>query len=80
MPRLRDPLKRPETLRVIVELEVRTPKDEDLQHLGELGLEVERVVGNKVVGSIPAAKLEGLEKDGSVRMVERSEKVRLHQF
>lgn len=78
MPKLRDQLKRPETLRVIVELEARAPKDKDLEHLGELGLDVERVVGNKVVGSIPAAKLEGLEADDSVRMVERSEKLGLH--
>jgi hypothetical protein len=78
MSRLRQALKRPETLRVIVELEVRSPKDEDLAHLGELGLDVESVVGNRVVGSIPAAKLEGLEKDGSVRMVERSTKLGLH--
>jgi hypothetical protein len=75
---LRDSLKRPETLRVIVELEVRAPKDEDLEHLCTLGLDVERVVGNKVVGSIPAAKLEGLEDDAAVRMVERSETLGLH--
>ena len=78
MPKLRDELKRPETLRVIVELDVRSPQDKDLEHLGDLGLDVERVVGNKVVGSIPAAKLEGLEADDSVRMVERSEKLGLH--
>ena len=78
MARLRDSLKRPETLRVIVELEVRSPKDEDLEHLGNLGLDVERVVGNKVVGCIPAAKLEGLEGDAAVRMVERSETLGLH--
>ena len=78
MHKLRDQLKRPETLRVIVELEMRSPQDQDLAHLGDLGLDVERVVGNKVVGLIPAAKLEGLEKDDSVRMVERSEKLGLH--
>ncbi len=78
MPRLRDSLRRPETLRVIVELEVRSPEKKDLEHLGELGLDVERVVGNKVVGSIPAAKLEGLESDAAVRMVERSERLSLH--
>lgn len=78
MPRLPDSLKRPETLRVIVELEVRSPKDEDLEHLGDLGLDVERVFGNKVVGCIPSAKLQGLEEDESVRMVERSEKLGLH--
>jgi hypothetical protein len=71
-------LKRPQTLRVIVELEVRAPEEKDLAHLGELGLDVERVIGNKVVGSILAAKLAGLEKDDSVRMVERSEKLGLH--
>jgi hypothetical protein len=78
MARLRDSLKRPDTLRVIVELEARSPKDEDLEHLGSLGLDVERVIGNKVVGSIPAAKLECLEEDAAVRMVERSEKLGLH--
>lgn len=77
MPRLRDTLKRPETLRVIVELEVRSPKEADLEHLGDLGLDVERVIGNKVVGSIPKAKLSKLEDDGSVRAVERSEKLSL---
>jgi hypothetical protein len=78
MTRLRQALKRPQTLRVIVELEVRAPEEKDLAHLGELGLDVERVIGNKVVGSILAAKLAGLEKDDSVRMVERSEKLGLH--
>jgi hypothetical protein len=78
MTKLRDSLKRPQTLRVIVELEVRSPKEEDLEHLGDLGLSVERVVGNKVVGSIPAAKLESLEEDDSVRMVERSDRLGLH--
>lgn len=78
MPRLRDQLKRPETLRVIVELQVRSPEEKDIQHLGALGLHVERVVGNKVVGSIPAAKLKSLEEDDSVRVVERSEKLGLH--
>jgi hypothetical protein len=78
MARLRDSLKRAETLRVIVELEVRAPKNEDLEHLGSLGLDVERVIGNKVVGCIPAAKLECLEEDAAVRMVERSEKLGLH--
>jgi hypothetical protein len=78
MTRLRQALKRPQTLRVIVELEVRAPEEKDLVHLGELGLDVERVIGNKVVGSILAAKLAGLEKDDSVRMVERSEKLGLH--
>jgi hypothetical protein len=75
---LRDTVKRPEILRVIVELEARSPKDEDLAHLTELGLDVERVFGNKVVGSISRAKLEGLENDDSVRMVERSRKLGLH--
>ncbi len=78
MHKLRDALKRLETLRVIVELEVRCPQEKDLEHLGDLGLDVERVVGNKVVGSIPAGKLQGLESDESVRMVERSEKLGLH--
>jgi hypothetical protein len=78
MPRVRDTLKRPETLRVIVELGVRSPKEKDLEHLGALGLSVERVVGNKVVGSIAAAKLQGLENDDSVRLVERSRKLGLH--
>ncbi len=77
MPRLRDQLKRPETLRVIVELEVRSPKEKDLDHLGELGLDVEKVVGNKVVGSILAVKLAKLEGDDSVRLVERSGKLSL---
>jgi hypothetical protein len=78
MHKLRDSLKRPKTLRVIVELDMRSPEEKDLEHLGDLGLDVERVVGNKVVGSIPAAKLQGLEADESVRMVERSEKLGLH--
>ncbi len=78
MHKLRDSLKRPKTLRVIVELDMRSPEEKDLEHLGDLGLDVERVVGNKVVGSIPAAKLQGLEADDSVRMVERSERLSLH--
>ncbi len=77
MPKLRNALKEQGTLRVIVELEVRSPQDKDLERLGDLGLDVERVIGNKVVGSIPAAKLGGLEADDSVRMVERSEKLGL---
>jgi hypothetical protein len=75
---LRDLRKRNGTLRVIVELEAREAREKDLEHLGELGLDVERVIGNKVVGSIPAAKLDGLEKDDAVRMVERSERLGLH--
>jgi hypothetical protein len=65
-------------VRVIVELQRRSADEEALDHLRGLGLVVQRVVGNKVIGAIPESRLRGLEKDESVRAVERSEKLRIH--
>ena len=65
-------------LRVIVELEVRSPEEPHLAHLSALGLDVERVIGNKVLGVIAKGKLPALEADESVRAVEPSEKLKLH--
>ncbi|MGH9318758.1 MAG: hypothetical protein ACRD3V_02575 [Vicinamibacteria bacterium] len=65
-------------LKVIVELEMRSPEEKDLERLGELGLKVDRVIGNKVIGSITAKQLPALEGDESVRIVECSQKLRLY--
>ena len=65
-------------LRVLVELATKFPTDADLFHLAELGLEVERTIGNKVVGAITESELEKLRDDELVRAVERSETLKLH--
>jgi hypothetical protein len=83
---LKDALKRANdeeaSVRVIVELNTgasREAAEEDLSPLRELGLDVERVIGNKVVGSVGAKKLAAIRALPSVRAVERSEKLSLHR-
>lgn len=66
-------------VRVLVELATRSPTDADRLHLAELGLEIERTIGNKVVGEIAESELETLRRDDLVRAVERSEKLKLHR-
>jgi hypothetical protein len=67
-----------EKRRVLVELAAKTPTDADLFHLAELGLEVERCIGNKIVGAIAPSELETLRDDELVRAVELSETLKLH--
>jgi hypothetical protein len=69
------------SVRVIVEL--RRPSsqpagEEALAPLRDLGLTVERVVGNKIIGSVAAKNLGALANDPSVRVVEPSRKLSLH--
>lgn len=67
-----------EKVRVLVELATKSPTDADLFHLAELGFEVERTIGNKIVGAIAASELETLREDELVRAVERSERLKVH--
>ncbi|HXV63141.1 MAG TPA: hypothetical protein VEK15_20750 [Vicinamibacteria bacterium] len=67
----------PQVVRVLVELTERAADDSMLTHLRELGLEVEQVVRNKVVGSIASEKISRLEADAIVRVVERSRNLKL---
>lgn len=82
---LKDSLKRQSAdapVRVIVELNTgksRKATEADLSPLRAAGLDVERVIGNKVVGSLRADQLPALQALPSVRAVERSEKLSLHQ-
>jgi hypothetical protein len=64
-------------VRVLVELAGPSPGAEVLERLKKLGLAVDRIVGNKVTGSIAPNQLPNLERDASVRTVERSSKLKL---
>jgi hypothetical protein len=44
----------------------------DVSHLQELGMDVERVIGNKVIGVIDSDLIADLENDDHVAEVERS--------
>lgn len=44
----------------------------DVSHLRELGMDVERVIGNKVIGVIDSDLIAGLESDDQIAEVERS--------
>lgn len=44
----------------------------DLSHLRELGMDVERVIGNKVIGVIDSDLIADLESDDQIAEVERS--------
>lgn len=65
-------------LRVIVEVKARAVEDAHRRRLEEVGLVVERVVGNKLIGVVPAEKLAALESDAVVAAVERSVKLKPH--
>ena len=69
----------PRVVRVLVELTERAVDESTLTRLRKLGLEVEHVVRNKVVGSIASEKISRLESDAIVRIVERSRKLELDE-
>lgn len=64
---------------MLVELTERAVDESTLTRLRKLGLEVEHVVRNKVVGSIASEKISRLESDAIVRIVERSRKLELDE-
>jgi hypothetical protein len=67
-----------ETLKVLVALEVRAPKDSDLERLRSLGLEIDRTIGDKLAGRIEARLLKSLRGDPAVREVEIGSRLRPH--
>ena len=44
----------------------------DVSHLRDLGMDVERVIGNKVIGIIDSDLIADLERDDQIAEVERS--------
>ncbi len=64
-------------IRVLVELNAATADESVLERLRGIGLQVEDVVGNKVVGSIDAAAVDRLESMDDVKAVERSQRLHL---
>lgn len=65
-------------VRVVVELKSRSVEEAHLHHLEELGLVVERVVRNNVIGAVASDKLSALESDAIVAAVERSVQLKRH--
>jgi hypothetical protein len=49
------------------------------EHLESLGLVIERIVQNKVIGSIPTARLAELRRDPLVGQVDVSTRLRPHE-
>jgi hypothetical protein len=64
-------------VRILVELAGPSADEETLERLRSAGLSVERILGNKLTGWIPLSRLRDLERDPSVRAVERSLKLDL---
>lgn len=69
---------REENLRVLVELSQRVPDEACMQRLRGAGLEVEEVIGNKVIGRIAADAVHSLEALPEVASVERSVTLKPH--
>lgn len=65
-------------LQVIVDLHTREAGDGCLQQLESLGLRVNSVAGNKVIGSVDAAELPALRAHAEVREVEVSTRLHPH--
>jgi hypothetical protein len=63
---------------VIVDLQVSKPGDELINALRRLGLNVEQIIGNKVVGTIEAPQLPSLREDPRVRDVEVGVRLKPH--
>jgi hypothetical protein len=61
---------------VIVAVRPEAPAAEVLRRLKALGLQVERTVGDKIIGTIDAAGLERLRADTAVDAVETSVRLR----
>ena len=65
-------------VRVLVALSMRDPSADDLKHVQELGLEIEQVIKNKLIGSIDNKRIKVLRDCSRVESVEVSGKLRLH--
>lgn len=65
-------------VKVFVELQEGAPDAQCLDHLHELGLTVDRVIKNKIVGSIEARFLAALEADPAVKATEVSAQLAPH--
>jgi hypothetical protein len=64
---------------VLVDLKTRTAEPECLEHLKKAyGLSSDRVIGNKVLGTISGDSLESLRRDPAVAEVEVSSRLRPH--
>lgn len=65
-------------VKVMVALGVARAEKPLLDRLKRLGLEIDRVVGNKLIGEISADRLPSLRGDPDVSEVEESVKLRPH--
>ena len=65
-------------VRVLVDLNLREADEPSLEHLRSCGLNVEEVVGNKVIGTIAGERLEDLRGLTEVAEVEVAAKLRPH--
>ena len=66
-------------LRVFVEIDAKAPDAACLERLTALGLEIERVIGNKVLGTLDATDRAAVESDPQVRLIEVSRRLRKHR-
>ena len=65
-------------VRVLVDLAVTAPDADTLQRLRDAGLHIDKVIQNKVIGSIERAHIPRLKQDPVVRVVEPSTQVKPH--
>ena len=63
---------------VFVELAKADAGSECISRLRSLGLEVGRVIGNKITGTVDSKNIEKLREDSEVRLVEVSKQLRPH--
>lgn len=68
-----------ERLSVLVALRAGDLDEESRARLESLGLSIEREIQNKVIGSIPAARLTDLRRDPLVAQVDVSARLRPHE-
>jgi|KBSSwiStaDraftv2_1062776.scaffolds.fasta_scaffold244508_1 hypothetical protein len=71
-------IQRTDPVEVIVDLQVSKPTDELINALRRLGLNVEQIIGNKVVGTIESPQLASLREDPRVRDVEVGVRLKPH--
>ena len=64
---------------VFVELGTAQAGSECLSRLCGLGLEVSRVIGNKITGTVDSKNIDRLREDWEVRLVEVSRQLRPHE-
>lgn len=65
-------------VQVLVDLATRTVEPGCLGHLEDLGLTVDQVIGNKVLGTIAGENLSALRDDSAVAEVEISAQLQPH--